>query len=200
MKGLSRAVFLDRDGVVNDLALNNSTGAWESPHRPSETVLLPTAARSIAELRRAGWSVLVVSNQPSAAKKKCTLDDLALVHSRIVALLAEAGAEACGYYYCHHHPEGADPALRASCACRKPSPGLLLRASAERGIDLSRSWMIGDRDSDIECGRRAGCRTILARHPKTPSDPERCKPHYLVQDLCAAAEIILTEAHEPCRS
>ncbi len=183
---------------MNDLALNPSSGAWESPHGVHEVVLLADAARAIARLRRAGWIVVVVSNQPSAAKKKCSLDDLRLVHERIVALLAEGGAEADGYYYCHHHPEGRDATLGVSCTCRKPEPGLLLEAARERGIDLGASWMVGDRDSDVECGRRASCRTILVRHPGTPSDPDRCKPLHVARDLFAATEIILMEAPEPC--
>lgn len=186
-------VFLDRDGVVNDLASNPESGAWESPHRPAEVSLRPGAAAAIARLRGAGFGVVVVSNQPSAAKGKCSLEDLASVHARVVELLSAEGAAVDAYYYCHHHPDGVVAGLAGPCACRKPAPGLLERACAESGLGLAGSWLVGDRESDVECGRRAGVRTILVHHPRTPVDPARCRPDYAVDGLAAAADIILNE-------
>ncbi len=192
-------MFIDRDGVVNELALNPANGVHESPHRPEDVRLCPGAAAAIARVRREGRAAIVVSNQPSAAKGKCSLDDLGAVHRRVVELLAGEGAEADGFYYCHHHPAGVVPALATRCECRKPAAGLLLRAATEGDLDLAGSWMIGDRASDIECGRRAGCRTIRVENPLTPPETGEAggfdaRPDREAADLKSAIDLIFSEA------
>lgn len=162
-----RAVFLDRDGILVDLVVNLATGSHEGPLRPEQVRLRAGAAELLRGLRAEGWALVVVSNQPGMAKGECPAADLDAVHEHVVEGLAAAGAEVDAWYYCHHHPQGARRDLAGTCACRKPEPGLLLQAATDLGLDLSRSWILGDRDSDMEAGRRAGCRTFLVPHPRS---------------------------------
>src|SRR5690606_17787223 len=112
---------------------------------------------AIAELTNRGWLIVVVSNQPGIALGKFDAAALAAVESRIQQLLAPYGASIDAFYYCPHAPDGPGPA----CGCRKPQPGMLHSAARDLGIDLERSWLVGDILDDVEAGNRAGCRTIL---------------------------------------
>lgn len=146
---MTRAVFLDRDGVINRKAPDGQyVTRWEDFH------LLPGVVEGIAQLNRAGIRVIVVTNQRCVAKGLLTESDLQRLHSRMSAQLAQAGAFIDAIYYCPH-------SLEASCGCRKPAPGMLLEAAREHNLDLSTSWMIGDSGSDIQAGKIAGCRTVL---------------------------------------
>jgi D-glycero-D-manno-heptose 1,7-bisphosphate phosphatase len=164
------AVFLDRDGVINELVLNPATGAHESPYRPEDVTLTAGAVDALRLLRSLGLPLAVVSNQPSASKGTASLAALGAVHNAVVDLLAAADLEIDDYRYCYHHPEGTDPVLGVRCDCRKPEPGLVLQAAEALGLDaaaLGRSWLIGDSDVDVEAGRRAGCRTVLVEDPRS---------------------------------
>jgi D-glycero-D-manno-heptose 1,7-bisphosphate phosphatase len=189
-------VFLDRDGVINELATDPVDGRPESPIRAADVELVPQAVDSLRALQSAGLLLIVVSNQPAAAKGKATLEDLEAVHERVRALLARAGVEPDGWRYCYHHPDGIAPELTGDCPCRKPRPGMLLDAARERSIELTESWMVGDSDTDIGAGRAAGCRTVLVEHPA--SDHRRSpsvRPDHHVGDLAAAARLILDQGH-----
>lgn len=159
-----RAVFLDRDGVINEPVLHPVSGLPESPHRPEDVALTPGCVEALGLLRRTGATLVVVSNQPSAAKGTATDADLDAVHREIAGRLEEAGVAPDEWRYCRHHPDAVDPA-RAACDCRKPRPGMLLAAARDLELDLPASWMVGDGDADIGAGRAAGCRTILVEHP-----------------------------------
>jgi D-glycero-D-manno-heptose 1,7-bisphosphate phosphatase len=152
---MARAVFLDRDGVLNRNVYYPDTQAWESPRTVDAVQLTPGIAPALAFLQAAGYLLIVVSNQPNAAKGKCSREALDLVHAQVVSLLAAEGVALDAHYLCLHHPEHTGP-----CECRKPSPFFLLNAAASYGINLDQSWMIGDRATDVECGRAAGTRTI----------------------------------------
>ena len=150
---LERAVFLDKDGtLIKDVPYNVEPGLIR---------LLPGVARSLRTLHAAGYRLIVISNQSGVARGYFPEEALAEVEARLRTLLAEAGVPLTGFYYCPHHPEGTVPEYAVNCYCRKPEPGLLLRAALAHNIDLSRSWFIGDILNDIEAGRRAGCRTML---------------------------------------
>ncbi len=161
------AVFLDRDGVITAPVPDPWLGTWESPYRPEDVALLPGAAGAVRELRAAGFLLVGASNQPAAAKGTVDLDALWAVHERTVALLAAEGAALDDWRYCFHHPDGTVAGLAGPCACRKPAPGLLLDAARDHHIALTRSWMIGDSDSDVLAGRAAGTRTVLVEHGRT---------------------------------
>jgi D-glycero-D-manno-heptose 1,7-bisphosphate phosphatase len=149
------AIFLDRDGVL-----------IEDVHylaAPEQVRLVPGSAEAIAALNRAGWPVVVVTNQAGVGKGLFPVEAVGEVHAHLSALLATFGATVAGYYFCPHHPEAEVEAYRVRCDCRKPRPGMLLQAADELGLDLEQSWMIGDRVSDLEAGAAAGCRTVLVR-------------------------------------
>jgi D-glycero-D-manno-heptose 1,7-bisphosphate phosphatase len=178
------AVFLDRDGtVIRHVDLLAA---------PEQVELLPGAASAIRRLKASGRATVVVTNQPVIARGLATAEQIARVNEQMVHLLALEGATLDGIYVCPHHP-----AFNAACDCRKPAPGLLLRAADELGLDLASSVMIGDRASDIEAGRRAGCTTIRV---KSDAPPVSLPPvmaavplaDHLAEDLAHAAELVVT--------
>jgi D-glycero-D-manno-heptose 1,7-bisphosphate phosphatase len=164
---MTAAAFVDRDGVINEPVWDSLTGSFESPSAPVDVELVPGAARGLALLREAGFALVVVSNQPAAAKGNVPLSRLQAVHARVAQLLLEEGVELDGAFYCHHHPQGSVPELSGPCDCRKPAPGLLLAAAAQLGLDLSASWMFGDSDTDVEAAHAAGVAAVLIEHPRT---------------------------------
>jgi len=144
---MKRAIFLDRDGVIN-----RKPPEGQYIVRWQDMQFLPGVAEAIRLLTKAGFCVLAVSNQRCVAKGLLTAAELETIHTRMCNELAAAGAVISKVYYCPHDKE-------PPCACRKPAPGMLLTAAREHKIDLLASWMIGDKDIDIEAGRNAGCRT-----------------------------------------
>lgn len=147
------ALFLDRDGVVNE-----EVGYL---HRPEDVVLVAGVADAIARCNAAGVPVVVITNQAGLARGLYGEGELAAVAARIDALLAPARLDAS--YHCPHHPDGVVAALRVVCDCRKPRPGLLRRAAADLGLALERSIFVGDKESDLEAARAAGCGSVLVR-------------------------------------
>jgi D-glycero-D-manno-heptose 1,7-bisphosphate phosphatase len=187
-----RAVFLDRDGVLNDPVVDPVDRRPESPLRAADVVLAEGAVAGCKALRAAGFALLVASNQPAAAKGKATRADLDGVHLRVVSLLTEAGVTIDDWRYCLHHPQATDPELLGDpCGCRKPAPGMLLDLAAAHDVDLAASWMVGDSDGDIGAGLAAGCRTVLIEHPgsahRRTGQPV---PAALARNLSAAATFI----------
>lgn len=186
------AVFLDRDGVINDPVFDAQDGRLESPTDPAQVVLADGAVEGIRMLRDAGLLLVAVSNQPAAAKGKATLKDLQAVHERVVALLADAGVALDGWIYCYHHPDGVVDGLSGPCGCRKPAPGMLLEAAQRHGIDLAASWIVGDSDADIAAGRAAGCQAVLVLHPDSAHRRSgNTLPDAEVRNLQGAAAFIL---------
>lgn len=161
----SPAVFLDRDGVLNELVPDPVSGAWESPLKVEDVRLIAGAAEAARALAAAGFALVCVSNQPAAAKGKVTVERLGAVHARVVELLAQAGVHLETSRLCLHHPDGVVSELSGPCACRKPAPGMLLDAARALKLDLGACWMVGDTDADIAAGQAAGCRTVLVEHP-----------------------------------
>ncbi len=189
---MCRAVFLDRDGVINAAIYNSVEDKLDSPYSLDEFRVLPGVAMGVRMINDLGFQVLVASNQPGLAKGKCSAEFLEELRDRLAASLAEERARLDGIYYCLHHPEAVVPSLRGVCECRKPRPGLLLKAASERDIDLANSFMIGDQPTDIEAGAAAGCRTVLLNGHATTSRPETliASPDHVAVDLLAAAGII----------
>ena len=159
---LKPAVFFDRDGTLNRMVYDDTHGIMDSPRRPEQITLMPGATEAINRLHALHFQIIVVTNQPGIAKGTLTEARLDAVNQRLAELLAQQGAAWDALEYCPHHPsEGTRTDLIGPCTCRKPQPGMLLKAARERGIDLKRSWMIGDGLVDIQAGKAAGCRTIL---------------------------------------
>jgi len=190
------AVFLDRDGVLNHNVFYADTGAFESPRVPEDFVLRQNAIEALRRLVKAEYYLFLVSNQPNVAKGKSTLDHLQRTHDKLEAALTASSIFFEEFYYCYHHPACQIPGLAGPCDCRKPSPYFLRKAEREHGIDLSHSWMIGDRASDIACGASAGVKTvrILPDHPCGDPRAEMPRPLYFAQDLFEAVNQILYPA------
>ena len=174
------AVFLDRDGVINE----NREDYVKSL---DELKLLPGAVEAIARLSRAGFRIVIVSNQQGVGRGLIQTETLELINRKILDELAAIGAAVAGIYYCPHLKE-------EDCECRKPKPGLLIKASKELGIDLARSVLVGDSPHDVEAGRSVGSLTILVLSGKTR--PEEipnldAKPHYVAADLPEATDWLL---------
>jgi histidinol-phosphate phosphatase family protein len=184
------AVFLDRDGVINDPAFDPADGRPESPLHPDDVVLTAGAVEGLRILQATTLPLIVVSNQPAAAKGKVPPQGLWDVHDRVVALLAAEAVAIADWRYCFAHPDALDPALRDT-ACRKPEPGMLLAAAREHDLDLSASWIVGDTDADVGAGHAAGCATVLIEHPQTAHRRSAgLVPDAVVADLPAAARLI----------
>ncbi len=188
--GARRAVFLDRDGTINEEVAYLAD--------PARFRLLPGAAEALARLAAAGFLLAVVTNQAGVARGLFGLDTLEAIHRRMREELAAAGVALAAVRYCPHHPEHGVGAFRIDCACRKPKPGMILDLAAELGVDLAGSFMIGDKAADVEAGLRAGCRAILVRTGYGRGEERQCDPRAVVRDdLAAAAEWILCGAAQP---
>jgi len=166
-----RAVFLDRDGVLNEAPMRD--GVPGSPRTREEVRLFPDAVDSVRKIRDAGMLAIVVTNQPDVARGLMSLE----FHNRIQCELAWKCKLDAAYSCCHDY----------DCECRKPNPGLVIKAANRYGIDLSASWMVGDQERDIEAGIRAGCRTVfIDRGYALPKPTMVC-----VADLASAVKWIL---------
>jgi D-glycero-D-manno-heptose 1,7-bisphosphate phosphatase len=181
------AAFLDRDGTIIQQV--------ERMHQISQLRLLPSAAEGIRLFNQSGTPVMMVTNQPVVARGDCTEDEVELIHEELKRRLLRKGARIDAIYYCPHHPNATLERYRVKCLCRKPEAGMILRASQELGLDLSRSVMIGDSTQDIMAGSRAGCRTILVRTGHGGNDPWQydCVPDWTAKNLLEAARIWLGE-------
>jgi D-glycero-D-manno-heptose 1,7-bisphosphate phosphatase len=158
---MKRAVFLDRDGVINAMVYNTEFGLVDSPANPREFRLLPGVPAAIRMINQLGYLAVVVSNQPGIAKGKFTPALLEAMTHQMRCELAVQGASLDAVYYCFHHPEGVIQPYRQTCDCRKPKPGLLLQASQELDIALEQSYFIGDGITDLQAGRAAGTTNLL---------------------------------------
>jgi D-glycero-D-manno-heptose 1,7-bisphosphate phosphatase len=144
---MPKAVFIDRDGVINQKPREGEyIISWSDFH------ILPGVAEAIVLLKKAGYAVIVVTNQRCVAKGLIAIAELEEIHARMRESLARSGATLDGIYYCPHD-------YQSQCKCRKPAPGMLLEAAQTLGLDLGSSWMVGDSDIDIQAGKNAGCKT-----------------------------------------
>ena len=166
-----KAVFFDRDGVINKYVgfLRNI----------DDFELLDGVSKAIRKINESGYLAIVVTNQPVIARGEVSFAELTEIHNKMETLLGEDGAYLDAIYFCPHHPDkgfdGEIPELKFDCDCRKPKPGMLIKAAKEFNIDLTKSWMVGDSDSDIMAGKNAGCSTVLIGE----SDENMCASNLL---------------------
>jgi len=182
-KIMDRAVFLDRDGVINELVYYAEHGVVDSPFTTEQFRLLPGVCEAINRFHELGFKVIIVSNQPGVAKGYLSQETFDKIRNKMNEELAKEGASLDAEYYCFHYPEAKVEKLKANCKCRKPKPGLLLEAAKDLGIDLRRSWMIGDGLTDVQAGKVAGCQTILLGRMK-------CELCHLMNDQDAHPDLI----------
>lgn len=186
---MTRAIFLDRDGVV----ISDVDGLT----RAEDIAILSQVPEALARLRQAGFKLVVVTNQTVIARGLASEDEVLALEAEVERRLAASGASIDAFYFCPHHPSATCTAYRIRCSCRKPRAGLLERAREDLGVDLGRSFCIGDRPSDIAAGRSAGCRTVLVttgRHTAPPIETDvplhQTAPDHVCADLAAAAHWI----------
>ena len=190
-----RAIIMDRDGTVcEEVGYVNHL---------SRVRLLARSAEAIRRANDAGFQTVVVTNQAGVARGYFDEHLVDEVHDKVREMLASGGARLDGLYYCPHHPEVGAPPYRKACDCRKPRPGMLLRARDEMGIDLARSYMIGDSVRDIEAGHRAGATTVLVLTGYGRGELEyqsrgwTVKPAHVADDLLDAVDWILAREGPP---
>lgn len=187
------AIFLDRDGTLNVEKGNLRT--------PEELEMLPRVGPTLRALRQAGFRLVILTNQPVIARGEATERDVAAVHRKLVWEIGKEGAYLDAIYLCPHHPKRGFPGervdLKIECECRKPGTKMVEQACRDLGIDAAQSWMVGDRTVDIEMARRAGLRSILLRTGAAGQDGKySVSPDYVVDDITAAAAIILQSQHK----
>ncbi|HMP82530.1 MAG TPA: HAD family hydrolase [Verrucomicrobiota bacterium] len=173
------AVFLDRDGVINRAITRN--GLPYPPLNVSEFEILPGVPEACRKLKAAGFILVVATNQPDVGRGITTRELVDSLHRKMAETVVVDRVEAC------FHPGRG----QSDCDCRKPKPGMLLRAARELGIDLKRSWMVGDRWRDVDCGHAAGCRTVFI--DSGYAEELKQQPDFRAKDLPEAADIILRE-------
>ena len=174
---MKRAVFLDRDGVINR-ALERD-GKPYPPTCLGEFEILPGVSEACAKLKQAGFLLVVATNQPDVGRGTLAQSVVEAIHAHMAKVLPIDRVEVC-----FHPGKGA-----SDCGCRKPKPGMLLRAARELGIDLAQSWMVGDRWRDVDCGHAAGCRTVFIDYGY--DEALRQKPDFTVKNLVEATQVIL---------
>ncbi len=192
-----RAVFLDRDGVINPLIYHRDAGIVDSPFTVNQFTVFPCVPKAIRVLNDMGVAVVVVSNQPGIAKGHFTLQTLRAFDRKLQAALARAGAHIDATYYCLHHPDAINKKYRTRCSCRKPRPGMLRQAGRDLNLSLNECYMVGDGLTDIEAGSRAGCRTVFIGRWKSEHchfiRPASLRPTLVAKDLREAVSLIRAE-------
>ncbi len=194
-KRRKKAVFLDRDGVVNPSVGFDKFGKTESPLRLEDFRLFPWTSKAIKKINRLDLLTIIVTNQPAIAKGKMSHSDLRDIHKKLLSESVENGYCIDEIFVCLHHPDPKQvvyKALLADCDCRKPKPGMLLQAAQEFNIDLAQSWTIGDSWRDIEAGQAVGCRTILVRND-IDNRGKKIEADFTAENLLEAAYIIERE-------
>jgi D-glycero-D-manno-heptose 1,7-bisphosphate phosphatase len=188
------AVFLDRDGVINPLIYHRDHGIVDSPFTLRQFSILPGVTRAVRLFNDLGFAVVIASNQPGVAKRHFQANLLEKFERKLSAALVKTGARIDAIYYCLHHPDATARKYRSRCECRKPAPGLLLRAADELSLSLPNSYMIGDGLTDIEAGHAAGCQTIFIGRWKAEYeqfvDPADLRPDFIAKDLLESARVI----------
>lgn len=182
-------VFLDKDGtLIKDVPHNVDVKAIQ---------LAPYAISSLKRLKKEGFKFAIITNQSGIAMGYFDETDVLKVGRYLAGVFKQQGLDLLGFYFCPHHPQGKVNRYMHVCECRKPMPGLIMRAMEEHDIDLAQSWVIGDILDDIECGRRSGCNTIFldnGNETQWIKNPLR-EPHVIVKNLKEAANYIVRVNH-----
>jgi D-glycero-D-manno-heptose 1,7-bisphosphate phosphatase len=193
---MKRALFLDRDGVLNELVHYESSGEWESPRNVGDLVLIEGTLAPMQRLADAGWLLFIITNQPSYAKQKTSQEELIAVQEAVERALPVITRS----YVCFHHPDALREELRVRCECRKPGTQSLRDAAREFDVGLAQSWMAGDQDTDLHAGRAAGCKVALIEHPRSAHKRGKVEPDVRVKDLSELAELLLATSRSPTSS
>jgi len=193
---MSKAVFLDRDGVINPPVFNPKTSEFESPHYIEDYSVYPSVLKALRELKDENYHLFVVSNQPSHAKGKIPLENIKAIEQLLSDYLTENGITVDKYYYCYHHPDGVVPEYSYKCKCRKPGTLFLEDAVNRFDLNAEECWFVGDRDTDIECGKAMGMRTILIKRKESADKAGKETPDAYTTDIYEAAQQIIRKMNK----
>lgn len=188
---MDKAVFLDRDGVINELVYNIERNESEPPHNIEDIKIIEGVTGALKKLLESNFRLFIVSNQPDFAKGKTSLENLVKVGEKIRNIMEDQKIIFTEYNYCYHHPDGVIKEYSGECDCRKPKPFFILNAIKKYNLDKNRSWMAGDRDTDIQCGKNSGLKTILIENAGSENYRLNSDPDFRVKNLTQAADIIL---------
>ena len=187
---MNKAIFLDRDGVINYPIFNQKINEYEAPHKPEDLKLYNDVIESLKDFKDLDYLLFVVSNQPDYAKGKTSLENLKTVHEKLSSVLSQHNIKIIEYYYCFHHPQGIIPEYSIKCKCRKPGTWFLEDAKLKYEINMQCSWFIGDRDTDIFCGQSMGTKTILIKTTQELSKVGKSNPDFKANTLKEIVDII----------
>jgi len=176
---MDKVVFLDRDGTISKDSPNHIK-SWDEVH------FFPNSKKGIKLLNDNGFNIIIITNQSVIARGMVTEKELDYIHNKLTEELEEYGCKIHKIYYCPHHPDD-------GCNCRKPQPGLLIKAAKENNIDISKSYMVGDRIMDIEVGKKVNCKTIFisSDYGLKELKNSNTKPDYIAKDLLDAGQWII---------
>jgi D-glycero-D-manno-heptose 1,7-bisphosphate phosphatase len=187
---MNKAVFLDRDGVINPLVYNPNTLEYESPLYPEDFSIYPYVIKSLKLIKELGFKTIIVSNQPGHAKGKTSLESIKLIEKLLFEFSEENGNLIDKFYYCYHHPNGILPEYTISCRCRKPNTLFLEEAVEKLDLNTNKCYFVGDQDTDIKCGKAMGFRTIRVTNKHSSQKSGKEVPDESAADLYEAALLI----------
>ena len=190
---MNKAVFLDRDGVINPLVYNQNTLEYESPHYPEDYSIYTYVLKSLRLIKEHDFRIFVVSNQPSYAKGKTSLENIKAIEKLLLDFSIENGRLIDKFYYCYHHPNGIVPEYTISCLCRKPNTLFLEKAVEKYELDKTNCYFIGDQDTDIKCGKAMGFKTIKINNKQSVHKSGEEAPDEFAADLYAAVMQIIKD-------
>ena len=194
---MKQAIFLDRDGIINELIYYPESGIVDTPINTTQVKLVFGIDSLIHQAKKLGFLVIVVSNQPAVGLNKIKKQDFDLIDKKIRNILLRGKVKVDTFYYCFHHPYAKLRKYKRNCDCRKPKIGLFKKAAKKFNIDILRSWMIGDGVDDVISGKNAGCKTILLANIKSSENLRiieeqlgGIRPDFIIKKLPEALSII----------
>jgi D-glycero-D-manno-heptose 1,7-bisphosphate phosphatase len=187
---MNKAVFLDRDGVINEMVFDKLNNEFVPPFIKQDLKIYEGVIDSLKQLSENEYKLFLVSNQPDYAKGKTGLENLKEVQDELHRILTLNEIVFSGYYYCRHHPDGVIPEYSMQCDCRKPGNYFVKKAITEFDIDVQNSWFVGDRDKDVICGINSGLRTIRIQSGYYEYNDDT-DAEFVVENLNQATNIIL---------
>lgn len=191
---MEKAVFIDRDGVINDMIYFQEHGFVDSPFKPSQLKIISSVPKALSLLKSLGFKIIVVSNQPGIAKKHYTKKTFELIQKKMHKVLNKHQVFLDDEFYCFHHPTAKIRKYRKICNCRKPKTGMIQEAAIKHNIDLRRSYIIGDGTVDMEMAKKIKCKSIFVGNINSKVlelfKGKKIFPDFIVKDLLEAANLI----------
>lgn len=190
---MKKAIFLDRDGIINEEIFNKKLKQWTAPHNLKDIIIKQRTLNSLQKLNKKFFLLFIVSNQPDYAKGYVSLKKLKIIHNKIKAILISKAIYIKEFFYSYRHPNSTKKKYGPPCFDRKPNPFFLKLAKKKYSLDMSKSWIIGDRPSDIECGYKAGVKTIGVISKKYDFNKLKNKPSFLAKNISHAINLIIKD-------